>query len=109
MPQTPTIIGQNLPDANVETILFTLGTGEQAQFSIFVCNQSSVMDYITISLVRDVPSPVQSSYTHIAYATPIIGTGVLAFSGLFMNEGDSVKVTSLNGSSSFNATGMIYT
>lgn len=107
MPQTPSIIGQVLPDAGVETILFAVGISNQVQFSIFLANQSDVLDKITISLIED--GAPETSANFIAYETPIIGNSVLAFSGLFMNEGDRVQVLSENGTTSFTATGMVYT
>lgn len=107
MPQTPTIIGQSKPDAGVLTTLLSLSAAQQAQFSIFVCNQSGVMDEITISLLRD--SESETDATYIAYQTPMIGNSVIAFAGLFLNSQDRVRVISKNGTSSFNATGMIYT
>jgi hypothetical protein len=107
MSQTPTIIGQNKPDAGVLTTLLSLAASEQAQFSVFVCNQGSEVDEITISLLR--ATQAETDATYIAYDTPMIGNSVLAFAGLFLNSGDQVKIISKNGTSSFNATGMIYT
>jgi hypothetical protein len=107
MSQTPTIIGQNKPDAGVLTTLLSIGATEQAQFSIYVCNQSSDLDEITISLLR--ATEAETDATYIAYQLPMIGNSVISFAGLFLNSGDQVKILSSNGTSSFNATGMIYT
>lgn len=104
MPQTPKILGQNKPDAEVLTNLFTVSAGKQAAFAVFVCNQSSVMDEITISLLRATES--ESPATYIAYNTPILGNSVISFAGLNLNSGDQIKVVSKNGTTSFNATGM---
>jgi hypothetical protein len=107
MAQTPTIIGQNKPDAGVLTTLLAIGPTQQAQFSVFVCNQNSEIDEITVSLLR--ATEAESDATYIAFNTPMIGNSVIAFAGLFLNSGDQVRVISKNGTSSFNATGMIYT
>ncbi len=107
MAQTPTIIGQNKPDAGVLTTLLSLGSTEQAQFSVYVCNQSDSLEEITIGLLRATESETDATY--IAFKTPMIGNSVLAFAGLFLNSGDQVKIISENGTASFTATGMIYT
>jgi hypothetical protein len=105
MAQTPIILGQNLPDANIDTNLFTVSVGQQVQFSIFVANQSETLDRITIALIPD--SGPETPANYIAYQTPILGNAVMAFSGLFMNASDRVLIRSLNGTTSFTATGVI--
>lgn len=105
MAQTPSILGQNLPDANIDTNLFTVAVGKQVQFSIFVANQSDVMDRITIALIPD--SGPETPANYIAYQTPILGNAVMAFGGLFMNDRDKVMVLTANGTTSFTATGII--
>lgn len=107
MPQTPSILGQTLPEPLIDTTLFGVGVGQQVQFSIFLANQSANMDMITISLIED--GAPETSANFIAYNTPILGNSVMAFSGLFMNEGDRVQVRSELGVTSFTATGMLYT
>jgi hypothetical protein len=107
MPQTPSILGQSLPEPLIDTILFGVSIGNQVQFSIFVANQSPIMDKITISLMQD--GAPETAANFIAYNTPVLGNSVLAFSGLFMNEGDRVQVKSEIGTTSFTATGMLYT
>lgn len=106
MAQTPKILGQNLPDPAIDTTLFSVGIGNQVQFSVFVANQENVLDYITIALVPS--EQLENTSRYIAYDTPLIGNGVLAFSGLFMNSGDRVQVRSQRGTTSFTATGMEY-
>ena len=106
MPQTPKILGQNFPDIGIDTTLFTVGLNEQAQFSIFMTNQETEMDRITVALIPNGESETSAKY--IAYNTPIIGNAVMAFSGLFLDSGDRVQVLSENGTTSFTATGMLY-
>lgn len=105
MPTTiPKILGQNKPDPGVDTNLFTVPTGKQAQFSLFVCNQGSEIDRFTIALIPAGEAELPSSY--IAFDTPLIGHAVFAASGLYLNGDDQVKVICQNGQISFTATGI---
>ena len=100
----PRILGQNKPDPQVDTTLFTVTNTHQAQFSVFVANQSDQIDSFSIALVPNGQTEQAASF--IAYNTAILGNGVLAFSGLFMNSGDRAQVRSTNGTCSFTATGI---
>lgn len=104
MQQTPKIFGQQKPDALINTNLFTVGTAHQAQVSIFVANQSGDYDRFTIALVPY--SQPQQPENYLAYSTPLSANGVLAFSGIYLNAGDAVYVTSQLGNCSFTATGI---
>lgn len=101
---TPKILGQNKPDPGVDTNLFTVPAGKQVQFSIFVCNQYPELDRFTIALIPAGEAELPSSY--IAYDTPLIGNGVFAASGMYLNSEDQVKVICQNGQISFTATGI---
>jgi hypothetical protein len=101
---TPRLLGQNKPDALVNTNLFTVTTGNQVQFSLFVCNQDSEIDRFTVALIP--AGEPETLNTYIAYRTPLIGNGVFAASGLYLNSGDQVVVESENGYISFTATGI---
>ena len=101
---TPRLIGQNKPDAAVNTNLFTVTTGNQVQFSLFVCNQGDEIDQFTVALIP--AGEPESLNSYIAYRTPLLGHGVFAASGLYLNSGDQVLVESLNGFISFTATGI---
>lgn len=107
MAQTPSILGQKFPDADIDTNLFVVPIDNQAQFSVFVANHSTEMDYITIALIPNGGAEGDSNY--IAFGTPLIGNGVLAFAGLFLGSLDRVQIKSANGTTSFNATGTIIT
>lgn len=100
----PRILGQKKPDPLVDTNLFTVASGNQAQFSLFVCNQSDYMDRFTISLIP--AGEVESPSTYIAYDTPLLGHGVFAASGLYLNGNDQVKVMTMGGNISITATGI---
>lgn len=100
----PRILGQNKPDALVNTTLFTVTLGNQVQFSMFVCNQDDDMDRFTIALIPN--GETESSARYIASNTPLLGHGVFAASGLYLNSGDQVKIQSDRGMISFTATGI---
>jgi len=104
MSQTPRIFGQAKPLASIDTTLFIVAANTQAQFTIYVCNQTPDMDKINIGLVPFGQNENSASY--IAYQTAVIGNSVLSFSGLFLSSGDQVQVFSTNGTTSFVATGL---
>ena len=104
MPQTPKIFGQNKPDAQIDTNLFTVSNGHQAQVSIFVCNQIDNYDRFTIALIPY--SQSEQSENYLAYNTPLVNHGILAFSGIYLNSGDRVQVSTQYGQCSFTATGL---
>ena len=107
MTDTPSILGQNLPDPGIDTNLFTVPSNGQVQFSIFIANQLNNMDEITIAIIP--AGGAETTANFIAFSTPIMPNAVMAFSGLFMNSGDRVQVQSKNGTSSFTATGILTT
>lgn len=100
----PRILGQNKPDALVNTTLFTVSLDHQVQFSLFVCNQDDDMDRFTIALIPS--GETEDTARYIASETPLLGHGVFAASGLYLNGGDTVKIQSLYGHVSFTATGI---
>lgn len=104
MAQTLKIFGQNKPDPNVDTNLFTVGNTNQAQISIFICNQSNDWDRFSISLVPANQSEQLENF--LAYNTLISKNAVMAFSGIYLNAGDRVQVYSNGGNCSFTATGI---
>ncbi len=101
---TPRIFGQVKPVANIETTLLTVAYTSQAQMSIFIANQSSTIDRFSIEILPFNTSPDFSRY--IAYNTPLIGNGVFALSGIALNSGDQIVVSTANGDCSFTATGL---
>ena len=101
---TPRILGQNMPAAGVDTNLFTVATGTQAQFNIFLCNQAGSQDQFTIALVPF--TGTETSATYIAYNTPLTANGIFSVGGLYLNSGDQVRILSVNGTISFTATGL---
>jgi hypothetical protein len=110
MAQTPQILGQNLPTAGVDTTLATVPNGFTAQISVYICNQAGNIDTFSIALVPDaqVFPPIDQPYNYIAYNTPILGNSVFAYSSLYLNSGDRIQIISTNGTSSFTATGIVF-
>ena len=104
MSTTPKILGQAKPLAATNTPLYTVGGGLQAQFAIYVANQTNTADQFTVALVPF--GGTQQALSYIAYNTSIIGHGIISLSGIYMNAGDHVFVSSVNGSCSFTATGL---
>ena len=104
MAQTSKIFGQNKPDAGINTNLFTVSAGHSAQISIFVANQFTDYDYFTIALVPS--SESQQPENYLAYETPLSANGIFAFSGIYLNDGDKVFVSTRLGNCSFTATGI---
>jgi len=83
----------------------TVDVGHSAQMSVFIANQDANEDAISVALVPyDQANTIPPNY--IAYQTRLMGYGVLAFSGLYMASGDQVRVTSVNGTTSFTASGI---
>lgn len=107
MAQIPSILGQNFPDVDVDTNLFTVPTDNQVQFSVFVANHEPVYDRITIALIPAGGLEIPANY--IAYETPLMPNACIAFAGLHMNSEDRITVKSLNGTCSFVATGILST
>ena len=105
MAETPCILGQVYPDAQVETTLFAVGQQHQVQCTIFVANTSESVEQVTIALIPE--GTIPGSYNYIAYHTPMIGNACMAFAGVFLNSGDKIKVSSMNGQASFSGTGML--
>lgn len=102
--QTLRIFGQNKPDANLSTNLFTVSGSNQVQISIFIANQGEDYDRFYVALIPASTSEQPENF--IAYGTPLYGGGVLAFSGIYLNSGDMVWVKSELGNTSFTATGV---
>lgn len=107
MAQVSRIFGQSKPDALINTNLFTVDSGHSVQVSIFVANQFNDYDFFTIALVP--ASESQQPENYLAYETPLSANGVFAFSGIFLNDGDKVFVSTRLGYCSFTATGIDFT
>lgn len=105
MAETPCILGQKQPEAGVSVDLFFVPPNSQVQCTIFVANQSSDIERVTISLIPNGSNP--GTYNFIASNTPLSANACIAFSGIFLNSGDQVLVKNTFGKCSFTATGML--
>ena len=105
MAQTPRIFAQQYAPTEASPALYTVEASHFAQLGIFISNHSPVMDYVSVALVPSTQNAT-SNKNYIAYNTPLIGNGVLAFASISLGSGDSIHVVSVTGSSSFTATGM---
>lgn len=107
MTDIPQIFGQELPPAGIETNLVTVAFTDQAQINIFVANQNTSFDNFSIAVIPYDQSEQPANF--IAYQSPIVGGGVVSFSQIYLNSGDRIRVSTLNGTCSFTATGILYT
>lgn len=105
MAEVPCILGQKQPDADVDVDLFFVPPASQVQCTIFVANQASQIERVTISLIPYGSNP--GTYNYIASNTPLSPNACIAFAGIFLNSGDQVIVRSDLGQCSFTATGML--
>jgi hypothetical protein len=97
------ILGQNKPTAMIDTNLLTVGVVDQAELSIFICNQSGSTDNFTIALVPN--GGIENPTMYIASSTPLPGYSVFSAGGICLNSGDMINIKSANGNLSFTATG----
>lgn len=99
------ILGQLYPDPSTISDLYVVPTGKQAVIStITVCNPSSIQDNFSLSVVQS--GGVVGIDGSIFYNVPVAGEDTfVATIGLCLNEGDSVKVITTNGTCAFTATG----
>lgn len=102
MSMTPQIFGQEKPEANELTMLYTVPVNKSAQVTIFVCNQTSGGETFSIQLRRN----LSTDETYISRNTVLASNGVFAFSSIGLNSGQSIYVQSMGGNASFTATGM---
>lgn len=102
---TPSILGQNMPTAGIDTNLFTVANGTQVQFNLFVCNQVAFQNQFSVALVPN--GGIENQATYVAFNTILTGNGIFTIGGLYLNSGDQVRVSSKSGNISFTATGLI--
>jgi hypothetical protein len=102
---TPKIFDQLLPlNTAAPSILYTVPAGRQAQVTLFVCNQSSGVEYFRIALVKFGQTLIDARY--IAWDTAITNNGMFSAAGIGLSSGDSIWVKSATGKLSFTATGI---
>ena len=101
---TPKILGQAKPAALTTVTLFTVTSSNTVEFSIYINNQSKLYDGYSIALVPN--GSAQTAASQLAFNTQLDGGTTTAFSGLYLNSGDRVLVSSTFGNCSFTATGI---
>lgn len=107
MIQTPKILGQDKPQPLAQDLLYTAASGHQVQLSVFMANQSSSYEYYSIALVPY--GQVESNSSWLAFNAALPANSVCAYSGVYLNGGDSIYVSSIYGNCSFTATGIDFT
>lgn len=104
MARTDKILGQSKPAAATPTVLYTVPASTQAEMVIYACNQDAVNDTVKVELV-----PVGGTVGTEGYILFLDLSGISTQSvKAFLNAGEAVRVESVNGTSSFNATGAEY-
>jgi hypothetical protein len=98
------ILGRVKPAAITNTTLYTVPGSTQANVNIFVSNQGSGEDQIRIALTPSGSALAATDY--LAYDTVISGNGTLNFTGIALAAAGFITVYSVNGTSSFVATGI---
>ena len=105
MPTTLRVLGQAFPSAAVETALYTCATTSAVISTLVICNTSlSTPDTFTVRVC--VGGAVDTNAQLLFDSTTIpAGTTVPVTIGMTLANTDVIKVTSTNGTCSFNAFG----
>lgn len=104
MPATIRVLGQVYPAAATETPLYTCATTSAVVSTLVICNQGGAPDTFSIRVciggAADVPE-------QLIFESAIIppGTMLPVTIGITLANTDVIKVTSVNGTSSFNLFG----
>ena len=96
------ILGQSAPIAAQNTSIYTVPSSAQVLFSVVACNRSTA-DTIRIALLASGDTIATKHY--ILYDYSLAVGSMIQITDLYMNSGDQIVVYSLNGTSSFTATG----
>lgn len=104
MTTTPRIFGQAKPVSDTPTNLMTVDLNSTAQVNIFIANQAPMADFFSVELLP--LGTFDDDARYIAYETPITGNGVFSIAGISLNGGDRILIKSMNGTTSFTATGL---
>jgi hypothetical protein len=98
------LLGQSKPGAATPTDLYTVPAATQANFNLFVANQSAGMDTIRVSLA--LAGAALDPKQYIAYDAAVDGNYVFKITGISMAATDKLRVYSQAGVCSFTATGI---
>jgi hypothetical protein len=106
MAQTHKLLGRARPSAITVTTIYTAPASTKAMLSsIFVCNTSSVVDYLRLYVV---PSGGSAAVGNAIYSDlPIAGNDSLLVNGVpVLEAGDFLAGYSLNGTLTYTVSGM---
>lgn len=92
-----------LPTAGTPTLLYVAAANALCSVTVSVCNQGPVRDSISIQLCEG--QAAQEDY--LEYQAKVGSNSVLERSGLILEAGQSLLVTSAQGTSSFVCWGII--
>jgi len=98
------ILGRVKPAAITNTVLYTVPAATQANVNIFISNQGPGEDKVRVALTPS--GSVLAATDYISYDTVILGNGVLNITGIALAAAGFINVYSLNGTTSFVATGI---
>ena len=98
------ILGRVKPDAITNTILYTVPAGTQANVNLFIANQGPGEDQVRVALTPS--GSVLAATDYIIYNTTIQGNSSINLTGIALATGGFITVYSLNGTTSFVATGI---
>jgi len=104
MPIVNKILGRVKPDIIINTVLYTVPGSCQANVNIFISNQGAGEDRVRVALTPSGSSLAATDY--IMYDTIISGNSIINITGIALATGGFITVYSLNGTSSFVATGI---
>jgi hypothetical protein len=98
------VLSEITPAPGVTTLLYQVGSSSTVSGTIFCMNQNNNDDYVGVGLVPQ--GNVISSSSWIAYNTKIFHGQSLYLQQIYLNSGDSVWVSSQNGTSNFILNGL---
>lgn len=98
MSDNPTL-SELLPPAATPSLLYTVGIGSTATGTVFCMNQNNTDDIVAVGLVPNGNSLTGNCW--ISFNTTVFHGQSLYLQQIYLNSGDSVWVSSQNGTSNF--------
>jgi hypothetical protein len=98
------ILGRAKPAADTPGTLYTVPALTQAEAAIFICNQGSAVDAISVAVTPSGQALAATDY--LLSAQEIDGNSSLQLTGIALAAGDFITVKSRDGNCSFVATGI---
>lgn len=104
MGTTGKILGQSLPAAITNTVLYTVPASTEAEVSLKICNQSATASAIRVALVPDGYALATKHY--VIYDYSLDGNQMIDMTSISLSAGDFIVVYTANATVSFVATGL---